>query len=54
MRTVTPFNAPGLFEPPTYTQGIRVEQAQTLLFVSGQLPRFDGRDRSDRGVVSRG
>lgn len=37
MRTVTPFNAPGLFEPPTYTQGIRVEHARTLLFLSGQV-----------------
>jgi enamine deaminase RidA (YjgF/YER057c/UK114 family) len=37
MPTVTPFNAPGLFEPPTYTQGIRVTNAQTLLFLSGQL-----------------
>lgn len=37
MRTVTPFNAPGLFEPPTYTQGIRVNQAQTILFLSGQV-----------------
>ena len=37
MRTVTPFNAPGLFEPPTYTQGIRVTHAQTILFLSGQV-----------------
>ena len=37
MRTVTPFNAPGVFEPPTYTQGIRVTQAQTILFLSGQI-----------------
>jgi len=37
MRTVTPFNAPGLFEPPTYTQAVRVEHAQALLFLSGQV-----------------
>ena len=37
MRTVTPFNAPGVFEPPTYTQGIKVTQAQTMLFLSGQV-----------------
>ena len=37
MRTVTPFNAPGLFEPPSYTQGIKVHQAQTILFLSGQV-----------------
>ena len=37
MRTVVPFNAPGVFEPPTYTQGIRVTHAQTILFLSGQV-----------------
>ena len=37
MHVVTPFNAPGLFEPPTYTQGIRVTHAQTILFLSGQV-----------------
>ena len=37
MHTVIPFNAPGLFEPPTYTQGIKVTHAQTILFLSGQV-----------------
>ena len=37
MRTVTRFNAPSLFEPPAYTQGIRVERAQTIVFLSGQV-----------------
>ena len=37
MPTVTAFNAPGVFEPPTYTQAIKVHQAQTLLFLSGQI-----------------
>ena len=37
MRTVTPFTAPGVFDPPMYTQGIRVNQAQTILFLSGQV-----------------
>jgi len=37
MRTVVPFNAPGVFDPPMYTQGIRVNQAQTILFLSGQV-----------------
>jgi enamine deaminase RidA (YjgF/YER057c/UK114 family) len=37
MRTVTPFNAPGVFEPPAYTQAIKVHQAQTILFLSGQV-----------------
>ena len=43
MPTVTAFNAPGVFEPPTYTQAIKVHQAQTLLFLSGFLAsRFPG------------
>ena len=37
MHIVTPFNAPGLFEPPSYTQGIKVTNAQTILFLSGQV-----------------
>ena len=37
MRTVTPFNTPELFDPPTYTHAIKVHQAQTLLFISGQV-----------------
>jgi enamine deaminase RidA (YjgF/YER057c/UK114 family) len=37
MHIVTPFNAPGLFDPPTYTQGINVTNARTLLFLSGQV-----------------
>lgn len=37
MATVEKFCAPGLFDPPTYSQGIRVTQAQTILFLSGQV-----------------
>ena len=37
MPTVTAFNAPGVFEPPAYTQAVKVHQAQTLLFLSGQI-----------------
>ena len=31
------FNAPGVFEPATYSQGIKVTHAQTILFLSGQV-----------------
>jgi len=37
MPTIDKFCAPGVFDPPTYTQGIRVNQAQTILFLSGQV-----------------
>jgi enamine deaminase RidA (YjgF/YER057c/UK114 family) len=35
--TIDKFNAPGVFEPATYSQGIKVIQAQAILFLSGQV-----------------
>ena len=37
MANVEKFCAPGVFDPATYSQGIRVTQAQTVLFLSGQV-----------------
>lgn len=37
MATIDKFCAAGLFDPPTYSQGIKVSQAQTILFLSGQV-----------------
>ena len=37
MPTIEKFCAPGLFDPPTYSQAIKVTQAQTILFLSGQV-----------------
>ncbi len=37
MTTIEKFNAPGVFEPATYSQGVKVSQAQTILFLSGQV-----------------
>jgi 2-iminobutanoate/2-iminopropanoate deaminase len=37
MISIEPFCANGVFNPPTYTQGIKVSQAQTILFLSGQV-----------------
>lgn len=37
MPTIDKFSATGLFDPPTYSQGIKVTQAQTILFLSGQV-----------------
>ena len=31
------FNASGIFEPATYSQGVKVTNAQTILFLSGQV-----------------
>src|SRR5215813_13031601 len=37
MATLEKFCAPGMFDPLTYSQGIKVSQAQTILFLSGQV-----------------
>jgi enamine deaminase RidA (YjgF/YER057c/UK114 family) len=37
MPTIDKFSAPGLFDPATYSQGIKVTRAQTILFLSGQV-----------------
>jgi 2-iminobutanoate/2-iminopropanoate deaminase len=37
LAVIEKFCAPGLFDPATYSQGIKVTQAQTLLFLSGQV-----------------
>jgi 2-iminobutanoate/2-iminopropanoate deaminase len=37
MATIEKFCASGVFDPPTYSQGIKVTGAQTILFLSGQV-----------------
>jgi 2-iminobutanoate/2-iminopropanoate deaminase len=37
MATIEKFCTTGVFDPPTYTQGIKVTQAQTILILSGQV-----------------
>ena len=37
MPKISPYGAPSVFESPAYAQAIKVEGAQTLLFISGQL-----------------
>ena len=37
MPRIERFCAPALFNPPAYSQGVKVTQAQTILFLSGQL-----------------
>ena len=49
MATIDKFCAPGVFEPATYSQGIKVTQAQTILFLSGQVAYTP-----DGGVAFRG
>ena len=49
MATIEKFCAPGVFDPATYSQGIKVTQAQTILFLSGQVAYT-----ADGGVACRG
>jgi len=49
MATLEKFSAPGVFDPATYSQGIKVTQAQTILFLSGQVAYTP-----DGGVAFRG
>ena len=49
MIAIDKFCAPGVFDPTTYSQGIRVAHAQTLLFLSGQVAYTP-----DGGVACRG
>ena len=49
MATIEKFGAAGVFDPATYSQGMKVSQAQTLLFLSGQVAYT-----ADGGVACRG
>src|SRR5262245_5620648 len=49
MPKIEGFCAPGVYDPPAYTQGVRVTGAQTILFLSGQVA-YD----KDGGVLHRG
>src|SRR5678810_876842 len=49
MASIEKFCAAGVFDPATYSQGIKVTQAQTVLFLSGQVAYTP-----DGGVACRG
>ena len=49
MASIEKFGAPGVFEPATYSQGIKVTQAQAVLFLSGQVAYT-----AEGGVACRG
>jgi 2-iminobutanoate/2-iminopropanoate deaminase len=49
MANIEKYSAPGVFEPATYSQSIKVTGAQTILFLSGQVA-YD----KDGGVLHRG
>jgi enamine deaminase RidA (YjgF/YER057c/UK114 family) len=49
MVDIDKFCAPGVFDPATYSQGIKVSHAQTILFLSGQVAYT-----AEGGVAHRG
>jgi enamine deaminase RidA (YjgF/YER057c/UK114 family) len=57
MPNIEGFCAPGVFDPPTYSQGVKVTGGQTILFLSGQVAyENDGRPafRGDFAAQARG
>jgi enamine deaminase RidA (YjgF/YER057c/UK114 family) len=52
MATIQKYSAPGVYDPPGYSQGIRVSGAQTILFTAGQVPYDADGDVKHRGDFS--
>ena len=43
MPEITPYAAPGVYDPPIYSQAMKVSGAQTILYIAGQVAyRLDG------------
>ena len=49
MPTIEKFCAANVFDPPTYSQGVKVSGAQTILFLSGQVAYEKGGSVGCRG-----
>jgi hypothetical protein len=49
MATIEKYGAPGVYDPPGYSQAMKVTGARTLLFTAGQVP-YD----AEGGVKHRG
>ncbi|HTQ32766.1 MAG TPA: RidA family protein [Stellaceae bacterium] len=37
MPKISSYAAPGVYDPPAYSQGVKVEGGETLLFIAGQV-----------------
>ena len=49
MANIERYCAPGVFDPPAYSQGIKVTGAQTILFLAGQVAYDDKGQPAHRG-----
>src|SRR5262245_7799724 len=47
--TVERYAAKSVFDPPTYSQGVKVTGAQTILFIAGQVAYDDKGNPAHRG-----
>jgi enamine deaminase RidA (YjgF/YER057c/UK114 family) len=49
MPSIERYAAKGVFDPPTYSQGVKVTGAQTILFLAGQVAYDDKGNPAHRG-----
>jgi 2-iminobutanoate/2-iminopropanoate deaminase len=49
MTNIERYCASGVFDPPTYSQGVKVTGAQTILFLAGQVAYDDKGNPAHRG-----
>ncbi|PYO53795.1 MAG: RidA family protein, partial [Candidatus Rokuibacteriota bacterium] len=49
MPTIERYCAKGVFDPPTYSQAVKVTGAQTILFLAGQVAYDDKGNAAHRG-----
>lgn len=49
MASIEKFSAPGVYDPPHYSQGTKVSGATTLLFLSGQVAHTSSGTADHRG-----
>lgn len=52
MPTIERYCAKEVFDPPTYSQGVKVSGAQAVLFISGQVAYDDKGNPAHRGDVA--
>jgi enamine deaminase RidA (YjgF/YER057c/UK114 family) len=49
MATIERYVGKGVFDPPAYSQGVKVTGAQTILFIAGQVAYDDKGNAAHRG-----
>ena len=52
MARIERYGAPGFIDPPTYSQGVKVTGAQTILFLAGQVAHDPAGQPAHRGDIA--